>query len=190
MIEKKKRGRPRIFEGVDMSDVSLRLPTEFVDDISRQSLESHQSVSSVLRSVIQKATLRKGHLSAALGSLRRAMDKAKAEAQEITESLQMVLLSEYVWELIEAGWEIEIYGTAAEFYGPYAHYNGRGEFTTKSGHIYLMPVLTEKMLDQLGLHRYTSIDELAPSIVAVIGKPIRVGRTKMQDAVVNMQGVH
>jgi hypothetical protein len=168
-MAKKKPGRPQIFEGVKMSSVSLTLPTEVVNELSRQSVKTDRSVSTILRDDLWRSAWRLHNVVSSAACLRRARNRARAEAKEADISLQSVLSYEYISELQAQGWHIEMFGTDYD--------TGRLEITIRSGQSYLMPIVTDEMLDLLGVHENTNrqCDSSRPSFVKVIGLPTPSG---------------
>jgi hypothetical protein len=172
-MDNKKRGRPPMFQGASMSDVSLRLPTEVVDDISRQSLKTNRSVSQVLRSTVLGSMDRQWQGVALIGHLFKAINKAKKDVEESQRGLEAAICIEYVAELTSLGVNVEEHGECGSWKEPYAHYNGRWYFVI-SGRYFVMPVITDDILHRLGVREYGVYHgiERPPSFVNVIGRLI------------------
>lgn len=166
-MDKKKPGRPQIFKGVKMSSVSLTLPTEAVDELSRESIKTERSVAMILRDDLRRSSGRLWNVIRSAACLRRARDRSRTEAKENEQSLLSVIAFEYTSEMSALGWDIEYFG---QYCG--SGYSGRIEIVTGSGCVYLMPLVTDDMLDRLGMSvRETAGSEPQQSFVEVIGLP-------------------
>lgn len=167
MSSNKRRGRPPIFNDVEMGDVSLRLPTEFIDSVSQLAHKRGESQSSILRRSLFSAADSQWNVRSAACALRVSRDKAKEAYERLDKSLVAVIGQEYLRELRAMEW----FGRGTVVFWV----NDHGQFVIeRAGIEFVMPRLTDDVLSRLGIRGENCPLNDSPSYVEIIGRPIQV----------------